>query len=225
MSGYTRNAYVSDPFHAIVGTVTIHPDMLSPAPAPKPWTDPFIVPPVGYEAEAFDIRDLGAASWYIVGDGYGTPDGTGWRYSYRFADELQALLHALLLRARRVPYQQLRVPQSGRPDWPTIVTDLDRLDMPTGPTDAPFTGLDFQYLFHSQAHVDPEAAPAKRLWGLDPSDRAGLTEVWIMAEGLTVARLIAQFLESSGIPHALAGDPVDRLVVFTRDAPEWVRRH
>jgi hypothetical protein len=48
--------------------------------------------------------------------------------------------------------------------------------------------------------------------------------MWLMAKGLTVARLVAQFLTSSGIPHALAGDPVERLVVFTNDGPQWVRR-
>jgi hypothetical protein len=48
--------------------------------------------------------------------------------------------------------------------------------------------------------------------------------MWLMVEGLTVARLVAQFLNSSGIPHALAGDPVKRLVVFTNDGPEWALR-
>jgi hypothetical protein len=75
-----------------------------------------------------------------------------------------------------------------------------------------------------QARVDPEETPSGRLFGLEASVRAGLSMMWLMVEGLTVARLVAQFLNSSGIPHALAGDPVKRLVVFTNDGPEWALR-
>jgi hypothetical protein len=224
MSGYIRNKYVSDPFYGLVGTVTLNPEMFRPAPKPRTWTDPFIVPPVGYEAEKFDVTELGATRWYILQDGYGTPEAAGWQFEYRFKDQLQAVLHSLLLRARGVPYQLARLPQAGRPDWPTIITDVDRLGNPAAPTEAPFTGLDFRYLFESQARVDPEETPSGRLFGLEASDRAGLTMMWLMVEGLTVARLVAQFLNSSGIPHALAGDPVKRLVVFTNDGPEWALR-
>jgi hypothetical protein len=156
MSGYTRNEYISDPVLLLVGTVLLEPDMFRAAPKPRTWTDPFIVPPVGYEPEKFDVTELGATHWYILEDGYGTPEAAGWQYEYRFKDRLQALLYSLLLRARGVPHQLARLPEAGRPDWPTILTDVGRLERPAAPTDAPFTGHDFEYLFESQARVDPQ---------------------------------------------------------------------